>query len=261
MLMQRVVTALIALVALLLVLFVAPPDVAIAAIAFVGLAGAWEWSRFVGLSNLGARAAFVVLIGVLLLVAFIAADSLLLPILGMAIAWWLGALAWVIVYPTPVPRAVTWLGGICVLLPLFVALSTLYQAGAEVLLFSLIVVWAADVGAYFAGKTFGRHKLSPQISPGKTWEGVAGGLVVVTAVSFAGAQFFSISPVLLVPFCVATAALSIVGDLTVSIFKRNAGLKDSGSLFPGHGGILDRVDSVAAASPVFALGLSLTAVA
>lgn len=259
MLMQRVVTALIALVALLLVLFVAPPLVAIAAIAFVGLAGAWEWSQFLGLKTPGPRLAFVAVIGALLLGAYLSADMLTQPLLGLAVIWWLGAVIWVFRYPTPVPGAVAWIGGFCVLVPLFVALTGLYNAGAEVLLFSLVIVWAADVGAYFAGKTFGRHKLAPQISPGKTWEGVAGGLVVVAAVSFAGARYFALSPLTLVPFCVATACLSIVGDLTVSIFKRNAGIKDSGSLFPGHGGILDRVDSVAAASPVFALGLTLTA--
>ena len=259
MLMQRVVTSLVAVTVLLLVLFVAPAPVAEAAIALVALTGAWEWARFVGLVGFGPRLFYVALVAALLGAAFIVGDPLRAPVLLLALVWWIAALFWVFAWPTPVPTAVAWLGGLCVLIPLFVALTTLYRAGPEVMLFVLFVVWAADVGAFFAGRTFGRVKLSPQISPGKTWEGVFGGLVMVAVVGAAGARYFDIPVMALVPFCIAAAGLSIVGDLTVSIFKRNAGIKDSGSLFPGHGGILDRIDSIAAATPVFALGLTWTA--
>ena len=122
-------------------------------------------------------------------------------------------------------------------------------------MFALLIVWAADAGAFFAGKLFGRVKLAPSISPGKTWEGVFGGLLVVAALAVAAAYWTSIQVTVLLPFCLAVAALSVVGDLTVSMFKRTAGLKDSGKLFPGHGGILDRVDSVASAAPLFTLGV------
>ncbi len=105
------------------------------------------------------------------------------------------------------------------------------------------------------GKQFGRVKLAPSISPGKTWEGVFGGLLVVTLLAAATALWTGNDLAVLLPFCLAVAVLSIVGDLTVSMFKRTAGVKDSGTLFPGHGGVLDRVDSVAAAAPLFALGL------
>jgi phosphatidate cytidylyltransferase len=111
------------------------------------------------------------------------------------------------------------------------------------------------VGAFCAGKTLGKVKLKPSISPGKTWEGVVGGLAFSSAIAVGGSLWFDAQMLALVPFCIAIAMLSVVGDLTVSIFKRSAGLKDSGKLLPGHGGILDRVDSVAAASPLFALGL------
>ena len=122
-------------------------------------------------------------------------------------------------------------------------------------MFALLIVWAADMGAYFVGKGFGKVKLAPQISPGKTWEGVLGGLCAVMVLAAIGAQVFATDIAVLLPFCLAIAMISIVGDLTESMFKRNAGVKDSGSLFPGHGGVLDRIDSVTAAAPLFALAL------
>ncbi|MEX1265985.1 MAG: phosphatidate cytidylyltransferase, partial [Woeseia sp.] len=131
----------------------------------------------------------------------------------------------------------------------------LYRVEPALLLFMLVVVWAADIGAYFSGKTFGRVKLAPSISPGKTWEGVIGGLLLVLVLVVLRGYWAGDNLAVLVPFCVAVALLSVVGDLTVSIFKRNAGVKDSGKLFPGHGGLLDRIDSVTAASPLFALGV------
>ena len=111
-------------------------------------------------------------------------------------------------------------------------------------------------GAYFAGKRYGRVKLAARISPGKTWEGVGGGLLLVAAIVFARGLWVGNDLRVLLPFCIAVALTSIVGDLTVSIFKRNAGTKDSGTLIPGHGGLLDRIDSVTAAAPLFTLGVA-----
>ena len=123
------------------------------------------------------------------------------------------------------------------------------------LLFVLAVVWAADCGAYFAGKSFGKVKLAPKISPGKTWEGAIGGLVAVAILISVEGYFLQFEIATLLSLCLAVAIISVVGDLTVSIFKRRAGLKDSGTLFPGHGGFLDRADSLTAAAPLFAMGL------
>jgi phosphatidate cytidylyltransferase len=131
----------------------------------------------------------------------------------------------------------------------------LYEVDSRLLLFALFIVWAADMGAYFVGRRYGRVKLAPRISPGKTWEGVFGGLVLAVIVTLAGRLAFEANLAVLLPLVVAVVGLSIVGDLTVSMFKRTAGLKDSGKVFPGHGGILDRIDSVSAALPLFALGL------
>ena len=258
MLRQRVITAVIAVVILALVIFVVRPLFAELIIALVVLAGAWEWSSFLGAVTLVTRIFYVIFIASLMAIVGMIWPDGVEAVLLIAVIWWFIALFWAFVYPTPIPRVVRWLCGALVLVPLWAALVRLYHANPSLLLFVLLIVWAADVGAYFAGKQFGRVKLAPSISPGKTWEGVIGGLVLVALLALARSIWFDNDMAVIVPFCLAVAGASIVGDLTVSIFKRTAGLKDSGTLFPGHGGVLDRVDSVAAAAPLFALGLGWT---
>ncbi len=252
---QRIVTAIIALAALGIVLFVVPDIMARVIIGLLILAGAWEWSGFLGRSGLAARLSYVAMIGVILvsIPLFFAAYARQILLIGLV--WWFVALIWTFFFPTRIPAAIRWLCGILVLVPLYVALMLLYAADPTILLFAMLIVWVADSGAYFAGKTMGRVKLAPRISPGKTWEGVIGGLVAVVLLTLARSLWVDTDLSVFVPFCLAVATLSIVGDLTVSMFKRAAGLKDSGSLFPGHGGVLDRIDSVAAAAPLFAFGL------
>jgi phosphatidate cytidylyltransferase len=121
----------------------------------------------------------------------------------------------------------------------------------------LVIVWAADVGAYAIGRWLGRVKLAPKVSPGKTWEGVTGGVLLAALAAWAAAVLLGLPAAPLIGLGIATALASVVGDLTVSMFKRNVGLKDSGTLLPGHGGVLDRIDSLTAAVPIFALGLKL----
>jgi phosphatidate cytidylyltransferase len=121
----------------------------------------------------------------------------------------------------------------------------------------LAIVWAADVGAYAFGRWLGRTKLAPAVSPGKTWEGVAGGLLLAGVAAGLAAPWLDLPVARLAGLGVVTALASVLGDLTQSMFKRNAGLKDSGKLLPGHGGVLDRIDSLTAAIPVFAGGLLL----
>ncbi|MEX2124146.1 MAG: phosphatidate cytidylyltransferase [Woeseia sp.] len=258
MLRERILTAIVAAALILLVLFVFPAPAARAVIAAIILAAAWEWAKFLSLTGVAARLCYVAAIGALL-----AAATWLTPspaateiILKVGLAWWFAALIWVFFYPTPIARPIGWICGALVLVPAYIALVSLYSLKPEALLFALIIIWAADSGAYFAGKRFGRVKLAPNISPGKTWEGVIGGLVAVVLVLVA-ARFYwvNLDIAVIVPFCLAVATLSVVGDLTVSMFKRNAGLKDSGRVFPGHGGVLDRIDSVTAAAPLFALGI------
>ena len=262
MLKQRVVTALIAVAILLSVLFLAPVTLARAVIGILFLAGAWEWSQFLGTTSRLVRLVFLAVVGaaqIALGLEWVAPDNHF-AIFMAAGAWWLAALAWIFVFPTPVPALLAWIAGLLVLVPAYLAMDTLYQLSPWLLLMALVLIWLADIGAYFSGRAFGRIKLAPRVSPGKTWEGVFGGLVVVAIVAAVFASMLDLAPAVLIPFSMAAAALSVVGDLTVSMFKRTAGVKDSGSLFPGHGGILDRIDSVSAAAPLFAIGLMLAGV-
>jgi len=255
MLKLRVITAVVSLAAIAVALFVFPPRITEILIGLLLLAGAWEWSGFLIRPRVTERSLYTVLIGTCLALQYFVLPESTNALLLLACAWWFAAFIWTFSFPTAIPGAVRWLAGFLVLVPSYAALILLFRLGLEYLLFVLLIVWAADAGAYFAGKTFGRVKLAPSISPGKTWEGVIGGLVLVGLLAFGIASLENVDPAVLVPFCLAVAAVSIVGDLTVSMFKRTAGIKDSGSLFPGHGGILDRIDSVAAAAPLFALGL------
>ena len=253
---QRIVTAIIALVGLGIVLFVVPDIVARVIFGLLILAGAWEWSGFLGRSGLVARLSYVVMIGAILVSIQLYFAAYAQQVLLIGLAWWFVALIWTFFFPTRIPAAIRWLCGILVLVPLCVALLLLFTADPTILLFAMLIVWVADSGAYFAGKTMGRVKLAPRISPGKTWEGAIGGLIAVVLLTLARSLWVDTDLSVFIPFCLAVATLSIVGDLTVSMFKRTAGVKDSGRLFPGHGGVLDRIDSVAAAAPLFAFGLS-----
>ncbi len=252
---QRIITAIIALALLLAVLFVLPAKATKLVIAAVVLGGAWEWGGFVTSGRLRWRIASVATVGLLIAGLSIGLQGDVAALLKLALGGWAAALCWSFFYPTPVPTAVTLLAGIVALVPAYFALELLYDLGPLLLLFALLIVWAADSGAFFAGKVFGRVRLAPEISPGKTWEGVIGGLLAVAVLVLASSPWTTADVAVFLPFCLAVACLSVVGDLTVSMFKRSAGLKDSGTVFPGHGGILDRIDSVVAAAPLFALGV------
>ena len=234
-----------------------PSAIARGFIALLIVAGAWEWGGFLFRNDAVRRSVYVGFIAVLIVLLWFGTgdEALMSNVFRVAMGWWLIALGWMLFFPTPVPAPVAWVCGALVLVPAWAALDRLYVSAPDLLVFVLLIVWVADIGAYFVGKGFGRVKLAPAISPGKTWEGVLGGLTAVMLLAVIGSWYFEVEPTVLVPFCVALAMLSVVGDLTVSMFKRAAGVKDSGSLFPGHGGVLDRIDSVTAAAPLFALAL------
>jgi phosphatidate cytidylyltransferase len=225
--------------------------------ALLVLAGAWEWSAFPGFSHYRTRIAYVVLIalGVIVMGWVGAARQYLDEVLIAACLWWLVALLWIAYFPTRVSRWSAAAAGVFVLIPAWLALVRLHSIAPQLVVFLVLLVVAADVGAYFGGRQFGQHKLAPRVSPGKTWEGVAGGLVAAGLMAAVGVYWFNVRAAPFTLLCGIVIVASIVGDLTESLFKRHAGLKDSGSLLPGHGGVLDRVDSLTAAAPIFLVAL------
>jgi phosphatidate cytidylyltransferase len=224
------------------------------------LAGAWEWAGFARLGTAG-RAVFTALFAAAMAAAFwLPAASADRALLAVALLFWLGAVGAVVTFPRSFGTGAILASGFVVLLPswlLLVRLHAVEPHGRGLAMTLLAVVWAADVGAYAFGRWLGRTKLAPAVSPGKTWEGVAGGLLLAGVAAGSAAAYLGLRVPPLAALGVATAAISVLGDLTQSMFKRNVGLKDSGKLLPGHGGVLDRIDSLTAAIPLFAGGVLL----
>ncbi len=232
------------------------------------LAGAWEWSRLSMLTNPLARMAYVAALAVLLwmLWPFSGDSGFIQRIAGLTMMAWAAVLFWLAVPSagsddTWFNRLIKLLVGVAVLAPAWLTIVALHRytgQGPQLVLFLMMLTWAADIGAYFAGHRWGRVKLAPSVSPGKTREGVYGGLAAVALYSLLGGLWFDLGGgtlFLFVLLSVVTALVSVVGDLFESLFKRQAGIKDSGRLIPGHGGVMDRIDSLTAAAPMFVLGL------
>jgi phosphatidate cytidylyltransferase len=257
MLRQRVMTALALGAVALLAVFFLPHAAMMVLLALLVLAGAWEWSAFPGFTHYSARLGYVALVGLGVAATWLldASGADLDVVLYTAVLWWLVALAWIVMFPGAVSGAAAGIAGLFVLVPVWLALVRLHEQGPALMLFLLLLVVAADIGAYFAGRRFGRKKLAPRVSPGKTWEGVAGGVIGAGIVALVGLRIFGVPAAPFIGLSFVTVLASVVGDLTESLFKRHAGVKDSGSLLPGHGGVLDRVDSVTAAAPIFLVGL------
>ncbi len=233
------------------------------------LLGAIEWSKLSGISH---RSHSILYAGVLILVAYIGdyfADVIYLRywVYQVSVAWWLLVLAWIVLSERrstvgDFSCSVKLLMGLLTLLPVWYALGSLHaisEEGPKLTLYLILLVWAADIGAYFFGRSIGRIKLAPLLSPGKTVEGVAGGLFTALLLASCSAYFFynQIDQVaLFIFFSIVVAAISVVGDLYESVLKRQAGVKDSGEILPGHGGVLDRIDSLTAAAPLYYLFIS-----
>ncbi|ASK34115.1 phosphatidate cytidylyltransferase [Alloalcanivorax mobilis] len=265
MLKLRVITALVLLPVVLGAVFglSREPFALVAGVFF--LVGGWEWSAMMRDISVPLRALWCVSLALLMVMAELWQPAWLLNALPL---WWLLALVAVLGYPRnaglwfrpPLLVVVGWL----LLVPAWMAVVTIQDQGALglagpwALLFVLVWVWAADTGAYFAGRAFGRHKLAPSVSPGKTVEGLIGGavlaLLVVAGVYASGWLEATLPPLMVV--ALLTVLASVLGDLFESMVKRERGIKDSGTVLPGHGGMLDRIDSVTAALPVALLGLN-----
>jgi len=255
----RIITALTLLPLVLAAIYLLPlAGFALVFLAVVAIA-AHEWAALAGWSTQAARIGYVVALAPLAAVLWWV-PPLREPLLVVSAAFWLLAMGVVLSYP----RSSGWLtrpllagSGWLVLLGAWTALLVVRDrpAGAHWLVWLFLLVWAADIGAYFAGRRFGRRKLAPAVSPGKTWEGAAGGaalalLITAGLLVAAGAWQPAWLPVIGV-----LVVVSVFGDLFESVLKRHQGVKDSGGLLPGHGGALDRVDSLLAALPFFALAL------
>lgn len=264
----RVIAALVmAPVAIASVLLLPTPFLA-AAVAGLMMIGLWEWTLLSGIHSPLARATYLAAnVGIMTALAWAASSglSLLSDMALLGAFWWLLALAWLAHFNFASGNQ-AWVrglkllvGSLCVV-PAWSALCWLHASqgnGPSWTLFALLIVWIADSGAYFVGVRFGRRKLAPRVSPGKSWEGFAGGLVAtlllaVLATPVLGIGWHRLPDMLLLTL--AAALFSVLGDLFESLFKRHAGAKDSSDLIPGHGGVLDRLDSLLAALPVFAVG-------
>jgi phosphatidate cytidylyltransferase len=273
MLKQRIITGTLLALGAILLIVGAPGPVLIGALALATLIACWEWTDLSGFQSRPLRLVYCVLSAGLMALLLYGADllgvrpqsGLSQAMLALAAAWWLVALLGVITFPASgnwwgaviVRAAIGWL----VLIPAWFAFVYLraQTQGEWLILFMLALVAAADIGAYFSGTRFGRNKLAPAVSPGKSWEGFCGG--ILSSVILALLVWYCARPPLSLgvwlAIAVGTVLASILGDLTESMVKRYRGVKDSGSLLPGHGGVMDRLDSISAAAPIFALGLLL----
>lgn len=229
--------------------------------AAIVLIAAWEWTAMMRLAALPARAGFVALVAALLWHQQGQTLDALGRVLAAASLFWLVALIWVRRYPAGAERWDRTLimvpVGLILLVPTWAGLVQLHAQSPWWLVYLFLLVWGADTGAYFAGRRFGKVKLAPAVSPAKTREGLYGGIATTMAVMLAVACYLGMPLTKGLAFAgvsLVTVLASVLGDLLESMVKRRAGIKDSGNIFPGHGGALDRIDSLTAAAPVFLTG-------
>ena len=225
----------------------------------------WEFSGLIKIKHWATKALYV---SALMTAAYFLNQTpfLLIPLLVITLLWWIINSYWIISFPRHTRfwnsyTAIRLVNGFFFFVPLIVALSALHQIDSSLVLLLLVLVWAADIGAYFVGRAIGKNKLLPNVSPGKTIEGVAGGAVFSFGVMFIYVRFGFENAAFEQYFFYGVLSLvvtlaSILGDLFESLHKRIAGVKDSGFLLPGHGGLFDRIDSLTASAPIFFLAYS-----
>lgn len=278
MLKQRVITAVVMILLLGAGILLLPPVWLAGLFALVVIVASWEWAGLSGLNAWPAKAAYALLVAGLMalacgysqLLSERSSDQPVRDVLGLGCLWWAIALLWVKSFPA---SAVIWrpvlmrlLMGLLVLIPAWVAFVflRLHSHGVAFIFVLIAIVTTADIGAYFSGKAWGKSKLAPNVSPGKSWAGFWGGLAASSVLALLlwltlgllmDSSAFELTTVIAV--AVVTSLASVLGDLLESMVKREQGVKDSGRILPGHGGLMDRIDSMTAAAPVFALCLLL----
>ena len=265
-LVARILTALVLGGAVVAGTLYLPWAVMACAFTLILFGAALEWAVLAGIPSRAARVGYGLATAALALGGVLVFRGQDLPLRATLVAgcvWWCIAAGWIVHYQkhegpklgASLPLA---LFGWLALVPALVALLTVLERGAGLLLALFALVWGADVFAYFGGKTFGQRRLASRVSPGKTWEGLLSALIGTQLLALGGARLFQhLSVPALLALAAATLLASVVGDLTESLLKRLRGVKDSGTLLPGHGGLLDRIDSLLAAAPVFTLGIIL----
>nr|WP_231136660.1 MULTISPECIES: phosphatidate cytidylyltransferase [Providencia] len=274
----RLLTAIVLIPIVIAALFLlSPANFGLVVIAVCAL-GAWEWAQFVGWHSQAKRVGLAVVFAAILLamqfsisnINQFSSEPMVLYGLWAGLIWWVIAIILVVTYPASASwgksAIIRLLFGVLTIIPFYCGMMVLrtvgYQSdtffGAWWLLYVMLLVWGADSGAYAFGRTIGRNKMAPKVSPGKTWEGLVGGLITAGIISWLFSAFapIPVMPDYLLVTSIIVVVVSVFGDLTESMFKRQSGIKDSSHLIPGHGGILDRIDSLTAAIPVFA-GLNL----
>jgi phosphatidate cytidylyltransferase len=265
MLKSRIITALIMLVLLLAALFGLPASAWVALVILMALQASLEWARLSKLTGRAATVYWVATLFIMLSLVWVDASTTAPQQLIHLFVYLIAAFLWIIVVPTwmiagwkvesPLLMSLT---GWAVIIPTSLAMLDLRLVSPWLLLFIMCLVWVADSAAYFAGRKFGKNKLAPSISPGKTWEGVAGAMLGVTAyIVLVWSMSPSLSQYAMLPILLLAAwwwvGLAVIGDLFESAIKRQAGVKDSGALLPGHGGLLDRIDALTSTLPLAAL--------
>ncbi len=264
MLLPRVITGIILALIGIAIVFLASNQTFILITALILLMAAFEWTKLCGISSLLYKAIYVAIIAALMWLV----DSFVpvMPLMLVALLFWLYALYLVCLYPRGMSqwtkKSTRAIMGFFVLVPSWMAINYI-RVGLHhkwSLLLMFLIVWSADIGAYFAGKRFGQRRLMPMVSPKKTWEGFFGGLALSMLVAWIGLILAHVAHVHWLVIMILVAVLnvfSVAGDLFESMLKRHEQLKDSGSILPGHGGVLDRLDSLMAVAPVFVLGFLL----
>lgn len=268
MLMTRIKTAAVLLALVTLVLFVLPEWSWILFCSVLAALGFWEWLRLTSdpYTSAPARIILALIFGNLL-----AAVALAAPVVWMGwltgVSLLMGTFFWLMIVPLWLVKrwelrvpALHFLVGLLLIVPAWCALVSMKSIPPEpwLLLATMAVPWIADIGAYFSGKKFGKRKLAPAISPGKTWEGVIGAAICILIYALVLNQIGGIFAALSIPVLLLLLVLSIAGDLFESLMKRQAGIKDSSQLLPGHGGVLDRIDSQLSVLPVALLLIILS---
>ncbi len=258
MLLTRIITALILAPLALAGVFLLPPAWFALIFWAVAALGCYEWANLLHLQQVWQKLLYVAAYGLLALLFYVGGENYQMALMGGACIW-LAAIVAVLIYPRGAAlyrqRLVMGLLGLGIFVAAWSGLVVIRAAeqGSYWLVWLFVLVWGADIGAYFAGRSFGKRKLAPAVSPGKTWEGAFGGFLLAILLCGLGAYLLQANLLVWVPLTATLIVLSVFGDLFESVMKRASGVKDSGTLLPGHGGVLDRIDSLLAVLPVFGL--------